>query len=522
MPKDLEGRKFGNYVLIERLGTGGMGAVYLGEHPQIGRKVAIKVISKELAAEDNQAARFIREAKAIVGINHPNVIDVFDFGQTDDGYLYTVMEHLEGKDLASVMRKRVFDANEIWAYLEQICHGLQAAHDQHIIHRDLKPANIFVLDGEKPQIKLLDFGLAKVLKPTDGDEAVLTQAGVVFGTPLYMAPEQATGDSKYIGPTTDIYALGVVIYEMLVGRPPFSASDFGVLLAKHITQDPPPLQQWGISIPAAIRRVVHLCLEKDPQDRPQGATALAKAYEVALATNEVETSAAPDSAGDAAISFGETLASHGQALAAPGPQPETPTHFLTQRPLDTTQAPIYAPTDQEQSSAERSRRGTPLAVAIVLAGVFALGGYWVLKRNSDSQHMPQYDAAKGPRNVSPADATTTPRQNRDLPRGNVEIDGSNKRALNTVDSGPPTLDTRVQRPARIRRSKRGKQAVSGPKRRHKKLKDRANGGNRQPAAKVKRTKTTEPPPKAAKKEPTNKTRNLLKDHGDGTMDMPFR
>jgi|GEM_PF-4190191 serine/threonine protein kinase len=296
VPDQLLGKKFGNYVATELLGAGGMGAVYLAEHPQIRRRVAIKVISRLLSEDPEGSQRFLTEAQAVAEIEHANIVQVFDFGRTEDGYLYTVMEYLKGEDLFKHLRKGPISAGEALPYVEQICTGLQAAHDRRVIHRDLKPANIFVLDGLALKIKLVDFGLAKLLGPdADGWK---TETGVVFGTPRYMAPEQAAGETSHVGPATDIYSLGTVIYEMLAGRTPFEGSAAGTVLAKQITAKPPALSDICSQVSPAIEALVHRCLAKQPSQRPASAMNLAELYAASLNATQ---SLPPDIASKAAV-----------------------------------------------------------------------------------------------------------------------------------------------------------------------------------------------------------------------------
>jgi len=184
------GQQVGNYVLKKLLGEGGMGAVYLAEHPRIGRQVAIKILSSYIATQPQVAQRFEAEAKLITRIEHPNIIEIFDFGSLEDGSLYYIMEVLKGRELAYVIRQnKKMTPEEAWPYLEQVCAALQAAHELGVIHRDLKPENIFVLDREPLTIKILDFGIAKLLETAGG--VSLTNTGMVMGTPLFIAPEQA-------------------------------------------------------------------------------------------------------------------------------------------------------------------------------------------------------------------------------------------------------------------------------------------------------------------------------------------
>lgn len=264
------------------LGSGGMGAVYLAKHPEIGRRVAIKVLPMTLAQQSRIVERFLTEARAVVKIEHRNLIDIYDFGRTDDGQLYYVMEVLRGCELTSVMAQQgTMSPAEILPYLEQICAGLQAAHDGGVVHRDLKPENIFVLEGDKLFIKLLDFGIAKLLEPEERG-ATLTATGMVLGTPVYIAPEQAAGQKDKISARTDIYSLGVILFYMLAGKPPFTADSVPQLLVMHIQEPPPPLQSVVPAVPPGVARVVDQCLNKDPAERPPSAVALLDEFQRAL------------------------------------------------------------------------------------------------------------------------------------------------------------------------------------------------------------------------------------------------
>ncbi|MCK5796276.1 MAG: serine/threonine protein kinase, partial [Deltaproteobacteria bacterium] len=278
----LVGQKIGNYVVVSQLGRGGMGEVYLAEHPQIGRKVAIKVLAADLLTTKELALRFLSEAKAVARIEHPNVIEIYDFGTLENGRPYYVMEVLKGRELRDLLDARgKLTAAELLPYLEQICAGLQAAHDCGVVHRDLKPENIFVLDRQPLALKVLDFGIAKILEKEQGSG--LTSLGMVMGTPLFIAPEQALGLPERISPRTDIYSLGVVLYAMLAGRPPFMDEAPAVLLAMHIRDAPPPLRELEPSVPSPIAALVERCLHKEPERRPASAAELAQTFATLVA-----------------------------------------------------------------------------------------------------------------------------------------------------------------------------------------------------------------------------------------------
>jgi len=273
----LVGQQFGNYVVRRLLGKGGMGAVFLAENPAIKRQVAIKVLPPELSHNAQNVERFLAEARAVASIRHPNLIDVYDFGTSDNGQLYYVMEVLEGRDLGDVLSaKRKMPALEVLPYVEQICAALEAVHQSGIIHRDLKPGNIFVQGEDPVRVKLLDFGLAKLLERSGNPE--LTGTGVILGTPLTMAPEQAASKADLLSPQTDIYALGVIMFWMLAARPPFMSEIPALVVSHHIMQPAPLLRALEPSVPPTISDLVDRCLAKKPADRPASASAVAAEF----------------------------------------------------------------------------------------------------------------------------------------------------------------------------------------------------------------------------------------------------
>jgi serine/threonine-protein kinase len=356
----LIGRPVGNYVLCEQLGAGGMGAVYLALHPKIGREVAVKVLAPHLSHQPQIAERFLVEARAVARIRHPNVIDIYDFGALDDGRLYYVMELLEGCELRTVLeRRRKLSPLELWPYLEQICAGLQAAHDQGIVHRDLKPENIFVVAGKELRVKLLDFGIAKLLESEDGPSRTTT--GMVIGTPRYIAPEQAAGKPALVSPRTDLYSLGVILYLALGGRPPFEAEINAILIAMHIADTPRPLRELEPTLPEAIAALVERCLEKEPSRRPASAVALAQAFRAALgATLPIGIVPAPSEACAAPARGGHAV--------LPEPRETTAaTLAAAPAPRETTATLAAAPAALRDRAASL-RQEEPTASAVAVAG----------------------------------------------------------------------------------------------------------------------------------------------------------
>jgi serine/threonine-protein kinase len=255
----------GRYQIVKKLGEGGMGKVYLAEQVNIGRKVALKVLQVAYANADEYVARFRREAKLAASLNHPNIVTIYDFDQSEDGSLFLAMEYIEGRSLSEVIRGDApLGINRVVRLGVQIAEGLGAAHRAGVIHRDIKPDNVMVFGGGgEEQIKLMDFGIARLRDASATTH--LTQTGMIMGTPSYMAPEQAEG--KEITASTDLYAWGIVFYEMLSGRVPFTASTPAAVLIKHLQETPQPLRELRQEIPEALQRIVNQALEKKPERR---------------------------------------------------------------------------------------------------------------------------------------------------------------------------------------------------------------------------------------------------------------
>jgi serine/threonine-protein kinase len=259
------GHVLGSYRLIRKLGEGGVGSVYEGEHVRLGRKMALKVLHGDVASAE-VIARFFNEARTVNEIKHPNILDVEDFVTTETGEHYLIMELLQGEDLRTVIsRDGLLAPGRVSAIGEQIASALSSIHAAGVVHRDLKPDNIFltVKDGVET-VKLLDFGIAKFLG--EGGEG-LTREGMTMGTPEYMAPEQILTSGKP-GTQADLYSLGMLMYECLAGAPAFTATTTAAILRGHIS-DPvvPPSQRRGEAVPAVLESVVLKCLEKDPKHR---------------------------------------------------------------------------------------------------------------------------------------------------------------------------------------------------------------------------------------------------------------
>ena len=256
----------GRYRVEKQIGEGGMGLVYLATHAAIGKKLALKVLRADMARDQDVVQRFIQEAQSATAIGHENIVDISDFGKLPDGSVYFVMEFLDGEALTDLIRRGgsvpVKDAVSI---IRQIASALAAAHARGIVHRDLKPDNIYLLrrGAEAHFVKVLDFGIAKV----GGASSKLTRTGMVFGTPHYMSPEQAAGQG--VDQRTDIYALGVIMYEMFAGHVPFDADTFMGILTKHMFEQPPALSATGNRALGAIEDVTMKALKKKTEERYQ-------------------------------------------------------------------------------------------------------------------------------------------------------------------------------------------------------------------------------------------------------------
>ncbi len=323
----------GKFRILKKIGAGGMGAVYRAEEPDMGREVAIKILHPNLKGRSDLVSRFRREARAMSQLRHPHTVRVFMYGELEDGSLYIVMEMLEGKNLNQTVRKGgPMAPSRAIPIVTDSCRALSEAHDLGIVHRDLKPENIFVCQqpGMVDYAKVLDFGLAKVteaqMRP---GSMILTQEGMVFGTPEFMSPEQARGN--VLDARSDIYSLACILYEALTGKLPFDAKTPMEYVGKHVTSAPIPLNERvaGRTFPPGLGEVLAKALSKSPDERHQTALELAEALDP-FANEKVSISAvAPPLSG--AASNGAPIpesekalppfAGGGRALANPGSIP---------------------------------------------------------------------------------------------------------------------------------------------------------------------------------------------------------
>ncbi len=369
----LIGRQLGSYRVTRMLGEGGMGYVLLGEHVSLKRKAAIKLLRPELARRAEVVQRFFNEALAANQIKHPGIVDIYDYAQSDAG-AYLVMEYLEGETLADVIdREGQLPLEGVVLLISRIASPLTAAHGEQIIHRDLKPDNIFVLpDPDHPgdvRVKLLDFGIAKL---REGDQpSMRTATGVVLGTPFYMSPEQCHG-AREVDHRSDIYALGVIAYQLITGALPIVASGLGELLLKHQIEAPRPLDAKALGIPEAVEAQLLRAMAKDPEARFATPTEFAQALTLAANVRTPMITLPPQPVhqaaqlmqGETAVKLPRTVLSSAEMLVPVSPQtlaPEVAESAAGAAPagLDAATGAAPAPSTERDGAAPPSPRQIP-------------------------------------------------------------------------------------------------------------------------------------------------------------------
>lgn len=350
-----------------------MGAVYLAEHPMLGRQVAVKVLHATFAKASDVVGRFFNEAKAANAIGHPGIVDVLDVGSLPDGTPYLIMELLRGENLATrlerVGRLPVAAALDL---AQQAASAVAAAHAAGIVHRDLKPANLFLSasreDPTRTRLKVLDFGIAKLAEPLSGHQ-VKTGTGAILGTPAYMSPEQSLGRSSGIDHRTDIYSLGVILYHALAGAPPFMAEGFGEMMMLHMTAAPPSLLGRHPEVTAEVEAIVLRALAKKPDDRFQSMEELGRAlaepgrFPAAPAAREISARAEPPTVRlEPPLARTVRLSGADPISEVPAPSPASGLHATT---LSSTAGQVA------EARTMRTRRARwPL----VVVGMLAVGG----------------------------------------------------------------------------------------------------------------------------------------------------
>jgi serine/threonine-protein kinase len=378
------GETINNYRISGLIGEGGMGAVYLAEHPFMGRKAAIKVLRREFAEDPSLVERFMNEARAANAIRHPNIIDIIDVGRMPNGIPYLMMEFLEGESLSQRIARGTLPLGEAMDIMLQTTSALAAAHGKGIVHRDLKPDNLYLVpDDSAPggiRLKVLDFGIAKLRGDLSGGGSK-TQAGSLMGTPPYMSPEQCRGVTDEIDHRTDVYAMGIILYEMLCGAPPFVSEGWGDVVLAHLTKPPPSPRSRNSAIPESVEVIIMKALAKSVNDRFSSAAEMRTALRSMSAVGTFPPR--PTSAGMSAMS-GSTMSGM--------PAPKQPTTFRT---ATGEVSSINTMAEGPAAKAARSKRGVVI-VGVSAAFVCAVGGGFVAmqgKGKSGSDVAPAHAVA---------------------------------------------------------------------------------------------------------------------------------
>jgi serine/threonine-protein kinase len=403
------------YVVERVLGVGGMGAVVVARHRELGQRYALKVQRKRESRSKDTAARFLQEARAASRLTSPNAVRVVDFGTLPDGSPFLAMEYLEGVDL-NVHLARSGDrlaVHETVGYMLDVCDALAEAHALGIIHRDLKPSNLFLASrpAGRPLVKVLDFGISKVLDSSiSGQNEGLTRTQAVMGTPSYMAPEQWL-DSKQVDTRADIWSLGVCMYRMLAGRKPFEAETAVELGAKLATQEPRPIRELRPDVPVELADAIHRCLAKKPESRFQTIAELSRVLEVVSRMPPV------------------------QAIVVPPAAPSDAPLFTAPTMTD------YSPRSRTGDPAPPSRRGRESRAAVIALAVVALVAIVAATILGVSFLRVRSQVQTAATREEPPRATTTPAATPDIPSS-----APTASSAASIDSGAPAAKKRPPAP----------------------------------------------------------------------------
>ncbi|MCG8422507.1 MAG: protein kinase [Proteobacteria bacterium] len=343
-----------SYEVTQKIGEGGMGAVWAARHLRLeGKRVAIKVLHGEVASDSDSVARFRREAQIASRLGHPNIVQVHDINELPDGTSYLVLEYLKGESLADRLARGPMPAEQTLAIVRQVGSALAAAHAQHIIHRDLKPQNVFLCPTESAgyateQAKVLDFGISKI----KGSQTIETRTTSMLGTPQYMAPEQAMGHHHLVDGRTDVFALGVMIYEMLSGTAPFQGTTIPEVVFKVVYEDPPSLAELVPDLDARLVAAVHRAMAKNQQDRFATVSDFVEALTgdpLTTLRDGVAASPLPHKPLPPSVDTGVARLSHAGDAYAPGVTPGGPLPAVTPGAVDTAAMPIGPGADRARS-----------------------------------------------------------------------------------------------------------------------------------------------------------------------------
>jgi serine/threonine-protein kinase len=446
----------GKYRIEEVIGEGGMGAVFAATHALTGKRVALKWMLPELAADQGAVQRFMREAQAAGRIDHPNVVDIYDVGE-HDGSSFLVMEYLQGETLTAAFNRGGLKARQVIQLLLPAMRGVAAAHQMGVVHRDLKPDNIFLCrgsDGSYREPKVLDFGISKVSTSGDQLNPRLTRTGAVMGTPYYMSPEQIRGSSE-VDQRTDVYAFGVILYEALTGQVPFDADAYSALILEIATGTPKRPRQLRADLPQALEDVVLKAMAREPEKRYRDVESLARALEP--------------------FAEGATFSMDRADPTGARQQRTSTTPFTSESPL--------------RKTVSRSSLGMALGAAALLVG----GGLFVFMRAaqpapSDHVVQPARSAATAPAPKSPvavadrpaqpslSDKQPTPLPDAGTPSDPLRAEGAERgkegprageptESVSGSPSRPPVRDAQGEAASRRRARHRAETEASGAARR---------------------------------------------------------
>jgi serine/threonine-protein kinase len=442
----------GKYKVLRLLGEGGMGAVYEGEQ-QLGttkRRVAIKTLHPHLSRDPSIEARFQREVATIAELEHPNTIQVYDFGSSAEGTLYIVMEFLQGRSLAQLLAAEgAMDPSGVAHVLEQVCGSLEEAHSRGIVHRDLKPDNVVLVSraGQKDFVKVLDFGIAKRSKEEDALEQKLTQQGMVLGTPPYMSPEQFTGQP--IDSRSDIYSLAIMTYEMLTGKLPFHATTAWEWASQHMTQQPIPIESLaeGERVPTSMRRALERALSKAPDQRFQSVREFIEAFEGhGLAPTQIESGGPDPHPTEPAAALDLAVALGAPAFGPGGRRGVTPAagNMALPTPGESLRPPAGKPLRRAGPLAVAGLLGLATAVAIAVAERGATRGPpKAASASASSVPAAPLAAARTPETPGPTDPSSPPPA---IPALIAGAPQSASKPLHPVSRPPPVSSIPSSRP----------------------------------------------------------------------------